>query len=425
MPALQKAENQNVCRTARQRTAGEATLSFTSRNPIVMRLWSVSWRIAEIASFSYQKTIRLSIRGKMDLSAIRILEIGDLHHFKQTFFDRTTLLWTGRRPPKSISAQNYTDCTWPAFARAMRDAAAGKYDVIVTYAGQRSPLHPRYWLRAAFNRSPFTAASRVFGTSWLRRARTRTPLVALDMHDIPTIHSSNLFLLDAARAYFKRELPVDCWQSLYGTAHANLPTLRIRHDPLWLSRIGKLQPISLQAGLIDLHRPDVNVFAAKTADVFFAGSIEGNSTVRNSGLRQLRQIMDHGFKVDIATDRISQAEFYQRMSRSWLAWSPSGLGWDCYRHYEAPQCLAVPVINYPTIIRHEPLQDGVHALYYPPEGDGLTRTIAAALSDKQRLARIALAGRAHVRAHHAGPAFCERVLRVALQAPVPGDVDVR
>jgi hypothetical protein len=105
------------------------------------------------------------------------------------------------------------------------------------------------------------------------------------------------------------------------------------------------------------------------------------------------------------------------MSLAWLAWSPSGLGWDCYRHYEAPQCLAVPVINYPTIARHEPLQDGVHALYYPPEGDGLSATIEAALADKSRLARIAVAGRGHVRANHAGPAFCERVLRLALQAP--------
>ena len=102
------------------------------------------------------------------------------------------------------------------------------------------------------------------------------------------------------------------------------------------------------------------------------------------------------------------------MSQAWLAWSPSGLGWDCYRHYEAPQCLAVPVMNYPTIARHRPLEDGVHAIYYAPEDDGLDRAIKIALADKERLRQIALAGRAHVRAYHAGPAFCEGVLRSVL-----------
>jgi hypothetical protein len=151
-----------------------------------------------------------------------------------------------------------------------------------------------------------------------------------------------------------------------------------------------------------------------TSDVFFAGSVIGNSTVRADGLRQLQILADRGIKIDIATERLSQPDFYRRMSQAWLAWSPSGLGWDCYRHYEAPQCLAVPVINYPTIARHQPLEDGVHAIYYAPEGDGLSRAVETALADKVRLNQIAIAGRAHVRANHAGPAFCERVLRLAL-----------
>jgi hypothetical protein len=350
----------------------------------------------------------------MDLSTIHILEIGDHNHFKQTFFERTSLLWTGRRRPKSLTPHDYVDCTPRAFARAMHEVAAGKYDVVVTYAGQRSPWHPRYWLRAMFCGSPLTAAIRVFGVTWLRHVQLHVPMVVLDMHDIPTIHPSNFFLLDLASVYFKRELPVDYWQSFYGTAHANLPTLRIRLNPRWQRRIAKLRPISLQTGLLDLDCPDVDIFSAKTSDVFFAGAINGNSTVRDDGLRQLRKLADRGLKIDIATERLSHADFYRRMSQAWLAWSPSGLGWDCYRHYEAPQCLAVPVINYPTIARHQPLEDGVHAIYYAPEGDGLSCAIETALANKERLRQIAIAGRAHVRANHAGPAFCERVLRLAL-----------
>jgi len=351
----------------------------------------------------------------MNLSAIRILEIGDHHHFKQTLPDRTSLLWTGRRRPKLLTANDYVDCTPLAFKRAMREVAAGTFDVIIAYAGQRSPWHPRYWLRAMFQSSPIAAATRVFGVRWLRHAKQSAPIAVLDMHDIPTIHSSNFFLLDIARVYCKRELPVDRWQGLYSTAHANLPTLRIRRDPRWRDRIARLQPISLQSSLLDLNRSDAEVFSSKTADVFFAGMITDNSTVRSDGLWQLQKLASMGLKIDIVSERLSQSDFYQRMSQAWLAWSPSGLGWHCYRHYEAPQCLAVPVINYPTVARHRPLQDNIHALYYDPEGNGLSDAIQRALPDKERLRRIAIAGREHVRAYYVGAAFCEHVLELIFQ----------
>jgi len=351
----------------------------------------------------------------MDFPAIRVLEIGDHHHFKQTFPDRTSLLWTGRRRPKAFAPHDYIDCTPLAFRRAMKQADAGAFDLIIAYAGQRSPWHPRYWLRAMFQHSPLVAATRVFGVAWLQYYKTKIPIVVLDMHDIPTIHASNFFLLDIAHVYCKRELPVDRWQSLYSTAHTNLPTLRIRRDPRWRDRIAKLHPISLQSPLLDLNRSDDDVFSTKTSDVFFAGMITDNSTVRSDGLRQLNKLMSLGLKIDVATERLPLSDFYHRMSRAWLAWSPSGFGWHCYRHYEAPQCLAVPVINYPTVSRHHPLQDGFHAIYYDPEGTGLSDTIQTALLDKERLRRIAVAGRGHVRAHYAGSAFCEYVLRLIFQ----------
>jgi hypothetical protein len=357
-------------------------------------------------------------RRQMALPSIRILEIGDHHHFKQTYPENTDLLWTGYKAPKSFRPDEYFDCTPYRFRHAMRDVREGRYGLVVTYAGQRSPWHPRYWLRAVRDQYALAGMLRVFGVAWLRYVRLPEPLAVLDMHDIPTIHRSNFFLLDKARAYFKRELPVDHWQVLHGTAHANLPTLRIRRDPLWQKRIAKLQPISLQAGLLDLDQAD-EVFADKQFDVFFAGAVEANSTVRRDGLLQLRKLAERGFKIDIATERLPQPEYFRRMARAWLAWSPSGLGWDCYRHYEAPQCLAVPVINYPTIRRHEPLEDGVHALYYAPEGDGLVRAVEAGLRDKERLKRIALAGRMHVRAHHAGPAFCRRILHAVADPETP------
>jgi hypothetical protein len=353
----------------------------------------------------------------MDLSTIRILEIGDHSYFKDTHPAQTKLLWTGWRPPRELLPQDYLDCTPFVFYRAMRAVSRGEFDVIVAYAGQRSPWHPRYWLRALFGKSPLSGAARVFGVTWLRTARLRIPVAVIDMHDIPTIDTSNFFLLDLARYYFKRELPVDHWQSLCGTAHANLPTRRIRGDAHWRRRIAKLRPISMQTyrSPFTAALSDAEIFANKCADLFFAGDANMSSTVRSNGLPLLRKLAQRGVAVDIAAERLPLAEYYSRMTRARLAWSPAGLGWNCYRHYEALQCLAVPVINYPTIARHAPLENGIHAFYYAPEGDGLGDTVVEALTDRERLHRMAITGRAHIQSHHTPKAFCDRVLRLTLE----------
>lgn len=350
----------------------------------------------------------------------RILEIGDHYLFKRQLPRQTTLLWTGFRPPPKAADIAYSDCTPGRFLSAMRAVRKGQYDLVVAYSNDRSPWHPRYWLRSLVNSpgTPIAALTRVFGTSLLRFYSSAPPLVMLDMHDGFTIDASNFRTMDRAAIYFKRELPVDKWQSLYATGHPALPTTRIRRNARWQRRIDKLAPISLQSGVIDIGPAD-DIFAGKTFDVFFAGAIEKNSTVRSAGISQLRRLAEHGIKVDIPGERLDQAAFYARMSRSWLAWSPSGLGWDCYRHYEAPQCLTVPVINYPTIIRHRPLEHGVHAIYYAPESDGLSLAITQALKDKDQLKRMALAAREHVQAYHAGPAFCDRVIKEAARLTKP------
>jgi hypothetical protein len=76
----------------------------------------------------------------------------------------------------------------------------------------------------------------------------------------------------------------------------------------------------------------------------------------------------------------------------------------------------VPVINQPTIERHAPLLDGIHALYYAAEEGGLTRAIVAALADKARLTAIAEAGRAHVLQHHTQAGIVHYVIGETLAA---------
>src|SRR5262249_52787830 len=179
------------------------------------------------------------------LAGLRTLEIGDHYYFKAELPRQTELLWTGRKPP-ALSPRAYVECTPRNLIRALGDARKGRYDVVVAYPTLRSPWHPRHWLRslARSPARPIAAIARVFGVWLLRFARIDLPLVAIDMHDAFTISRSSFFLLDRASFYFKRELPTDLWQVLYGTAHPNLPTHRIRRSAQFSKRIAKLRPIS-------------------------------------------------------------------------------------------------------------------------------------------------------------------------------------
>jgi Glycosyl transferases group 1 len=361
----------------------------------------------------------------MDASEARVLEIGDLSYIKEAFPDRTTLLWTGRRPPwywvnrtpsVLFERSEYSDCTPANFARGVRDAAAGRYDVIVVYLPLYSPWHPRNGLRSLLGDPlhPWASLTRVLGVSWLRLVKPPVPLVVVDLNDFLGIRRPSFFLLDKADVVFKRELPADRWQMLAGTAHPALPTLRIRSDERWQHRLEKIRPISLPAPRVDIPSLADGSFPEKTADIFFSGNTTTNSWVRRTGIVALKQLATSGIKVDIPDQVLKRNDFYRRMSQAWLAWSPAGFGWDCYRTGEAAQCLTVSVVNHPTVERHRPLLQGQHLIQYDLEGDGLARAVQSALADKERLKQMAFAARDHVNTHLTLHAMARHIIETGL-----------
>jgi glycosyltransferase involved in cell wall biosynthesis len=352
----------------------------------------------------------------MQPSEARILEIGDYHYCKDVYPDHTTLLWTGWRAP-FLDPGSYDDCTPQRFLDAMNAVQAGRYDVLVAYFSQYSPFHPRNWLRTLVREptKPVAALTRGFGVAWLRYPRVPVPIAALDMGDAFLFGLHNLPLLDRAAACFKRELPVDRWRVFVGPGHPIFPSARMRRSRRWQARVEKLQPITLPVPSIDL--PEVaGGFPEKTADLFCAVDRTGNSFVRQRGLSEIAGLAQRGIRVDSPEQRLPREEYWRRMSRAWLTWSPEGLGWQCYRHGEAPQCLSVPIISRPTVERDRPLVAGEHAFYYDVEPGGLTRAVEAALRDKERLRRMATAGREYVRAHHTERAVVDRAIDAALNA---------
>jgi glycosyltransferase involved in cell wall biosynthesis len=337
-----------------------------------------------------------------------IVEIGQRPYIARAYPDETRFFATD---PTADTAGLIVIGSLAALWRALGDPAT---ELIVCHPNFSAPWGPRALGRAVFSsrflrgRSPLV---RSFGPELLRW-RGRAPIVVVDHEDLPLINRDNLFLLDRCRLWFKRELPVDHWRVFLKTAHANLPTPRFRLGPRNLGRIAKLRPISIglsfeSEGLL----PALPV--EKTADLFFRATVAGSSTARERGLAELRGLAAHGVVVDLPEEALPRAEFYRRCAAARLVWSPEGLGWDCFRHYEALACGSVPLINHPSIDRHAPLIGGEHALYYDPEPGGLARAVLAALADKPALARIAEAGRSHVLVHHTPAALARYVVDTA------------
>lgn len=334
----------------------------------------------------------------VDPAKLRILEISAIPYIKTAFPEATVFISTATYgdPPAGSEALSFAN-----LRRTWRSAHEPGFDLIVCRPPFFAPWDLFGVLRALFSRRTLRGEysyARALG-SQLMRGRIAAPLAIIDHEDVPYIARHNFHLLDSCRGYFKRELPIDRWRVFQRTGHRDLPTPRFRASPRNRARIAKLRPISLGLPLgSETNYPEL--LQPKSVDVFFAGKVANSSTVRERGLSELRQLASNGVVVDIVESRLPTKEFYARMARARLTWSPEGLGWDCFRHYEAAACFSVPVISRATIELHRPLLAGEHALYYDVEPGGLSRTVRSALADPARLEAMAVAGRAHVLEHH-------------------------
>jgi hypothetical protein len=361
----------------------------------------------------------VTLAKQIDPQAARIVEIGCHAVMKSAFPERTRLLWTYNKLSEPTSF--YEPFSFGAAKQVWQQVRAGQIDLIVVWVSPYAPWNFRQ-LKAVIGRpfQPWKSLVRIFGIQALRFAPTATPILAIDSEDSRTIAAHNLFLLDKAKYFFKRELPIDRWQVFQHTLHAGLPGARFRFNPKNRRRVEKIHPISI--GVTRLEPvPEQLPFPKKSVDVFVALTLEGGTTVRNQGIEQIRKLSASGTVLDIVDRRVEHSEYMERMARAWLTWSPEGLGWDCFRHYEAPLVFTVPVINSPTIVRYAPLQDGVHAIYYQPDEPGsLEDRIASALADKDRLRAIAQTARSHVMKFHLRPRpLADALLRIGLGLEKP------
>jgi hypothetical protein len=241
------------------------------------------------------------------------------------------------------------------------------------------------------------------------RFGAHAPIIVFDPSDAPFVPRRVLWLWRRAAVVFKSELPLDRWRLFMRTAHGDLPTPRFRRLDRYRAILDKVRPMSLGLSA-DSERAIPAQIPPKSVDLFFAGSIEANSWLRETGLRELVALRDGGGDIDIAAERLPRPDFFHRCGRARLVWSPAGLGHDAFRHYEAAACGAVPLISRPTIEQYAPFRDGETAFFYDPEPGGLAAAIARALARRDDLATMGRAARAHALAHHTVRARVDHML---------------
>ena len=346
-----------------------------------------------------------------ELSGLRILELGSHHVFRATFPQNTDIFLAALRPMPDGDRQ-LTPWSWRGFRHLLRALGGRSYDLVVVHPILYAPWDPRYVLRCLGKLGP---GSIPYLLKWypifLTALFTKCRLVVVDFEDACVLPRHNLWLARRAEAYYKRELPDDPWRLLIGQTHPRLPTLRVRRRRRLHRALDKLRPIGLGIPPAIIDPTAGAAGAEKVHDIYFAGDASAVRWNRHKGLPELLALRQRGIDVHVPDGRQSRAEYYEACRKSWLVWSPEGLGWDCFRHYEALALGAIPVISRPTIRLAGRLEHGRNCFFYDPEPGGLTAAVEAALADRPRLTAMCRAAPADAAEHHTLPRRLTGILR--------------
>ncbi|MGD0168317.1 MAG: glycosyltransferase [Smithella sp.] len=329
----------------------------------------------------------------------KILALGEIGHFLDCNDENFHCVSIQKKNP-AIRYKNGRYFSIPLFFEVRKKIKNGYYDLILC-GNNPYPIHIhdrsllkniRNFIHMLFFDFPALGLS----TLPLLLGKSRIPVAGINSDDRPRIQKEDFYLLGKCNCYFMRELPQNKALLFLNANKRSNDLHSIKDNKFYNEIIKKIYPISLGVPDEIAHYKRANL---KNIDIFFCGNIV-NSTVRQDGFNLLNKLEDEGYKVLCITDRIPFPEFYNYCSRSWLVWSPNGFGWDCLRHYEICMAESVPVINYPTIIRYQPLMEGEHCFYYGVEGEHLYNVIKNALKNKDRLKQMGETARKHCLQYH-------------------------
>jgi len=254
--------------------------------------------------------------------------------------------------------------------------------------------------------------------------RQRIPIALLNRSDIGEIAAASEWYYRRCHACFVRELspqPEMTLKSLFSTSGGNPQTNRRARKILGLldppypkdRDTSKLRPMSL--GIPDEWIHEIPLIKEKEWDVFFAGDLHEKG-LRGRLVQEVSAWAARTGRKILLRDRLPREEYLRCLAASRLALSPPGMGWDCWRHYEAMLAGSVPLLTFPTILQYRPAVDGEHCFYFAPETGGLTRCLEKALASPERLPAMAAAGRQLVMDHHLFSKLRDYVINETLAA---------
>lgn len=307
---------------------------------------------------------------------------------------------------------------WAEVRRALRLASSCRWDLAVVnmrehcFLRRHAPWPDGVWrLVRAASRTP-REIGELLVFSRLRQAGV--PVALVNRSDRGGVWDGSDWFFRNCHACFIRELNPDPRWSLLDLSGTNVWARRLAGaGAIGLRDWNKLRPLSL--GL-----PEPESFplpGPKEIDVLYGhGRDFRDKPLRDRLLGELQhecRRLNLNLKL---VDQAPKAEWIRLMAASRLVFSPPGVGWDCWRHYEAMMAGAIPLMTYPTILRHQPPLDGVHGFYFAPEPGGLGRGLESAMKRQDRFPEMAAAGRRLVQEHHTWPKLREYVVRETLAA---------
>ncbi len=158
---------------------------------------------------------------------------------REAYLDNTDHWSTSLWPNAELDAKHDQVVTLASLPRLARALASTDYDLVVVQSGTFRAWHLQALLRSLFRRSALRGHIpyfRHFGQEMIR-GRVTAPVAIWDWDEPPFIYRHNVFLLDRAALYFKRELPPDHWRVFMSTLHYKVPTPRFRLEEKHRQRI--------------------------------------------------------------------------------------------------------------------------------------------------------------------------------------------
>jgi hypothetical protein len=293
--------------------------------------------------------------------------------------------------------------TWRDAIRIHAKVTARDYDVVLCEAFRHPAWSPHHGIGARFSHAfrGLLVNHERHGQAlvpWLRGV----PIAVVDLADSNLLAVRNRELLRSATRYYKRELPANPLLACQLTGSFVMNVRHTLEQQELVASLSKVHPLSL--GISEAVADLADVFSSsctKQYDIFCSVQPGGSYSLRAERfVGQLRELGQRGYRVRISEHPLPFEEYLKVCAESWMVWSPEGMGWDCWRHYEIAATRSVPVINYPSILRDAPMLHGVHAVFYDPAGDGLKDAVVRELRDKQRLLDMGSNARQLVIEHH-------------------------